>query len=436
MRYALVSLGTLLTLLAPPVRAQDRPKVLSIESDALLKVPESLTGSRAFVVAEHPPKVEVTIFSDLPQKGPQTLWSSWGDGCLASDGLYYTSIGDHLGRDATSYLYAYNPQTRELRRVVDVARDLALKPGQYGHGKIHSGIHEARDGWLYFSTYWGKHREVADAFGPDYRGSLLLRYLPKRDQLENLGAIVPEHGLPASHFDPERGLLYFHVVYDGGIAVYDIGQQALKFLGGQEHKAGDRAFLSDNRGRVYFSASDGTLRYYDPETNRIHTTDARLPGPDRAAVLRAASQPAPDGLVYGLTDHGGLFSFDPETRSIRDLGPNFLDGDYTATLELSPDGRFLYFAPGSHGSGAQSGTPIVQYEIASGRRKVLAFLNQPLRNRLEYHIGGTYNLAVSPSGDRLFFTFNGAPLAAAGSKKQPTFGLPSLVVLHIPESER
>ncbi|HEU5118047.1 MAG TPA: hypothetical protein VFT74_15595, partial [Isosphaeraceae bacterium] len=201
-KCAVVIIGALLTLRSQPVRGEDRPQVLSIESAALLRVPESLTGSRSFTVAKHPSKVEVVVFSDLPEKGPQTLWSSWGDGCLASDGLYYTSIGDHLGRDATSYLYAYNAKTQELRRVVDVARDLALKPGQYGHGKIHSGIHEARDGWLYFSTYWGKHREVADAFGSDYQGSLLLRYLPKGERLESLGAIAPKHGLPASFFDP------------------------------------------------------------------------------------------------------------------------------------------------------------------------------------------------------------------------------------------
>ena len=30
-----------------------------------------------------------------------------------------------------------------------------------------------------------------------------------------------------------------------------------------------------------------------------------------------------------------------------------------------------------HGSGAKSGVPVVQYEIATGKRKVLAFLHGP-----------------------------------------------------------
>src|SRR5262245_17063824 len=132
-----------------------------VQGRELLQVPKGLAGE--FSVARTAPKVDITLFSDLPAGDRQTLWSSWGDGCLASDGKYYTSVGDHRGTDGNSYVYVYDPEKRSLKRVVDVAKVIGHKAGQYGHGKIHSGIHEAADGWLYFATYWGKHREVEAA---------------------------------------------------------------------------------------------------------------------------------------------------------------------------------------------------------------------------------------------------------------------------------
>jgi hypothetical protein len=408
----------------------------TLDAGALLKPPSGLRGD--FTVAGTPPRVDVALFTDLPAGGRDTLWSSWGDGCLASNGKYYTSAGDHRGADANSYVYEYDPQSRQLTRVLDVARLIGQKPGDYGHGKIHSGIHEAADDWLYFTTYWGKHREIEAAFAKGYQGSLLLRYHAATGKAENLGAIVPRQGLPASHFDARRGLLYFHAVYNGDIAVYDIAARKVKFQGGSGDKEGQRAFLADTRGRVYFSGSGGHLSCYDPATNKITATKAKLPatpGGRRGDWLRAAARPARDGRLYGMTAAGRLFAFDPSREEVKDLGPNFADGDYTAVMVLSPDDRFLYYAPGAHGSSGRWGTPVVQYKVATGRRKVLAFLNEPVRKALRYNLGGTYNLQIDAAGERLFFTFNGAPLGE-GARKEATFGQPCVVVVTIPRGER
>src|SRR5262249_35143417 len=149
-----------------------------------------------------------------------------------SNGKYYTSVGDHLGTDGSCHVYEDDPMTRVLRRVVDVLRAIGHMLGLYGHGKIHSGIHEAADGTLYFTTYWGKQREIDAAFGKGYEGSLLLRFDPKTGKTENLGAIVPQQGLPASNFDATRQLLYFHAVYKKDIAVYDVKEKKVIFKGG------------------------------------------------------------------------------------------------------------------------------------------------------------------------------------------------------------
>jgi hypothetical protein len=430
-------------LLPDPARGQgdkDRheSKVVLIESPDLLKVPSGV-DMKGQDLAKTPPKVQLAFFAGLKDRGKGTLWSNWGDGCLASNGKYYTSIGDHLGKDATSYVYEYDPATLILRRIVDVMQAIGQALGLFGHGKIHAGIHEGADGWLYFATYWGKPKEVDAAFEKGYPGSLLLRYDPRSGRTESLGAPVPKQGLPASHFDRQRGLLYFHAVYKGNVAVYDLNARKLKFLGGGDESAAQRTFLSDRSGRVYFSAVDGTLSYYDPQTNQLGKTKVRLPASPgakkaetgKADSLRAASRPGKDGVVYGMTQAGRLFSFDPEKLVVKDLGPNFGKGEYTAVMVLSPDEKYLYYAPGAHGSGNKSGTPVLQYEIATGRRKVLAFLAGPLEQKYGYRIGGTYNLQIDATGERLFFTFNGAPVSDRG-----TFGQPCVAVVQVPRSER
>lgn len=409
-------------------------KAVTLETDAFLKVPAGLEA-KDFTVAKKAPRVDVCFFAGLKDRGKGTLWSSWGDGCLARNGKYYTSVGDHLGTDANSYLYEYDPVAKTLKRVVDVLKAIGHMLGLYGHGKVHSGIHQAADGKLYFTTYWGKHREIDKAFEKGYQGSLLLRYDPATGKTENLGAIVPKQGLPASHFDPARQLLYFHAVYKGDITVYDVKAGKVKFHGGGDTSAASRTFLADAKGRVYFSAKDGTLHFYDPERNALFGTKAELPaakGKKKGDTLRAAAQrPTKEGIVYGMTAAGRLFAFDPNQQTVKDLGPNFGGGDYTAVMALSPDEKYLYFAPGAHGSGAKSGVPVVQYDIKSGRRKVLAFLHAPLLERLKYQTGGTYNLQIDDAGERLFLTFNGNDAGARG-----TFGRPSVVVVHVPDEER
>ncbi len=401
---------------------QDRRVEGTLEGDDLLRAPGKLDAA----IAKTAPRVDVLVIPDLPDGGRGTLWSSWGDGCVASNGKYYTSVGDHRGMDGTSRVYEYDPASKSLQLLVDVAKV------QKGHGKIHAGIHE-HDGALWFATYWGKPREMD--FTGEYQGSILLRLEPASGKVENLGAIVPKRGLPASNFDPARGLLYFHAVTtDGGdlqdsLAVYDVkARRVICSAGG--NMTGKRAFLRDLAGRVYFSCRDGTLGVYGPDQGATAATKIRLP---EGASLRAGAAALKSGPLFGMTGAGRLFSLDPRTEEVKDLGPNLADGDYTAVMASSPDGKWVYFVPGAHGSSSRHGTPVVQVDTATGRRKVLAFLHAPVREKLKHHLGGTYSLQVDAAGERLFITFNGAPVSGG---KQEAFGQPSIVVVHIPASER
>ncbi|MBI3311396.1 MAG: hypothetical protein HYZ77_09145, partial [Serratia liquefaciens] len=85
---------------------------------------------------------------------------------------------------------------------------------------------------------------------------------------------------------------------------------------------------------------------YDPASNQIATSSAKLPSSENARkgdTLRAAAGPTRAGLLYGMTQVGRLFSFESETETVKDLGPNFGDGAYTAVMVLSPDSDFFRY---------------------------------------------------------------------------------------------
>jgi len=402
--------------------------------DELLKPPDGVKAT----VAKVAPTVDLLMFKDLPAD-KQALWSSWGDGIIASNGKYYAAIGDHRGKDATAHVYEIDG--KGMRLIVDVAKVIEQKPGAYGHGKIHAAIHEY-DGALWFSTYWGKPREID--WSGEYQGSILLRYDLKTGKVENLGCIAPKRGLPASIFDAERGLVYWHAVSSAEetgvdeLLVYDLKTRKVVFQGGGEILDGKRAFMRDLKGRVWLSTKEGGLAFYDPATNQLEKSDVKLPenaGARRGSELRASARSTKSGVIFGMTGGGRLFSFDPEKREVKDLGANFGEGDYTAVMVLSPDEKFVYFVPGAHGSSSKGGTPIVQFEVATGTRKVIAFLNEVVRKKLNYNLGGTYNLQIDPSGERLFITFNGAAFVD-GARKVEAFGAPCVVMVAIPKDER
>ncbi len=120
------------------------------------------------------------------------------------------------------------------------------------------------------------------------------------------------------------------------------------------------------------------------------------------------------------------------------LGANWLSGQYTTVIVLSPDERFLYYLPGAHGRAWQHGTPVVQFEIATNRRKVIAFLAEEIRDVYEYVPAGTYGIKMSADGGTLYVNFNGhaADRIRPVSMRPIGFGLCSCAAIHIPESER
>src|SRR5262249_40878728 len=160
----------------------------------------------------------------------------------------------------------------------------------------------------------------------------------------------------------------------------------------------NRNFALARDGSVYFNGKEAIGRY-DPVKKGIAPTRssfANSPG------MRSSTRESKDGCIYGTTQGSGqLFRYRPAQDKLDLLGPAWLTGDYVTVIELSPDERFLYYLPGAHGGAFRAGTPVVQYEIATGKRKVLAFLAEAFEKEYDYVPAGTYGMKVSADGGTL-----------------------------------
>ncbi|MGI9421328.1 MAG: hypothetical protein ACR2RA_26160, partial [Geminicoccaceae bacterium] len=308
---------------------------------------------------------------------PGNPWSHWGEGLLASDGRYYTAIGDHLGPDGNSFLYDYDPASGTLRAIGDVLHAYGVHDkGAWGYGKVHGRISEDPCGLLYFSTYWGTRRGGLTYAG-SYQGDLLMRYDPASQQLISLGAPMPKMGTPSTQMWSEGGLFYGEAnhpatrrdnIWPKGklFWVYDLAEQKVVFQSERliDHGSG-REIALDRDGRAYYSGAGRDLLRYDPKTN----AEARIATFPHDGKLRASTRPAPDGKIFMTTNkERRAYLFDPETASLKDLGG--LPGD-AASLALSPSGEEAYFTPGAHGQGREIGFPLMAIDREGAMRTIV-----------------------------------------------------------------
>lgn len=406
-------------------------------SPQLLQAPEGL--EQGFTVAREAPLIDFAIYPG--QFAGAKLWSSWGDALYVSDGKFYTSIGDHDSPHGTAYVYRIDPQTRRLTRIVDYNAVVGIPGDKYTPGKIHGGLVDGGDGWIYMFGYRGNVRLTTAEKG--YRGDWLLRYEMATGKTENLGIPLADCGVPCMKGHPKSHSLYGLAAW--GMTMpeprinpffhYDLQARKVVYCGGPDCGS-PRAIIVAEDGRVYYSRPEGasgkySLARYDSKSRRVETLGARLPG---EGFLRAASRPDADGVAYCFTTDGTIFAFDTRTEKITEMMKAFVGGPlYTATCRLDSAGKYLYYVPGAHGGTHQAGTPVIQLDVKRRRLKVIAFLNAHFRREKQYNLGGTYGIALDADGSRLLISFNGAPLEGA---KHKDFGFCSAVILHLPEAER
>jgi sugar lactone lactonase YvrE len=435
----------------PPPLTGAKDGTVTLKSDRFLDVPESvLTGGKKdgaapFTVAKVAPTVDLAFHRDLgPNAVGRRLWSSWGDICLASDGRVYCAVGDHgddAGGDARCFLYRWDPARKVLEQVVDMNAVVPPRKGQPAWSKVHAKIDEAADGAILFSCTLndgGRAGQPAYHWTGHLPGGQLYRFDPKTGKTSVLADLPGGRCTATSHLDRERQVWWCNLEGGAGNALWALDLRTGKplFRADDGSVGFNRNFALARDGSVAFNGKDGALWKYDPTRKAVAATASAFKG---SPGMRSSTRESKDGWIYGTTQGTGhLFRYDPSADRLEMLGPAWLSGDYVTVVELSPDERYVYYLPGAHGGAVKTGTPVVQYEIATGRRKVLAFLAAACEEGYDYVPAGTYGMKVSADGGTLYVNFNGH----AGDRVRPArmkpngFGLCAFAAVHVPKSER
>ena len=394
------------TLTFPP-KLPDGKEILTVTSDEFLKAPATI--GKDVIIAKTAPTVDFLYYPC--QTYPAKIWSNWGDG-LAVNGKYYSSLGDHDAPKGNAYVYEFDPAKKVLRLLMNVA-DL-LGQLLYLPGKIHGRLDMGKDGWLYFSTHRGSTSVTTDAYG--YKGDWIIRCDPKTGKSAVVAhGPVPKHCIPCSVLDPERMIFY------GGTAA-----------GSKGDGAGVQFFAYDvpNR-KLLYSGPDGPPRYmiFAKSTGKVYyvpgkedmvgqlvSYDAAIGGAPvkiKASLgLRAATQETPQGIVYPVSKgaKGGqtmIYAFNTKTEEAQVVGPAAVgSAEYITSIDADPTGRYLYYIPGAHGGGERDGSAVVQFDIKTKQRKVIAFLHPYFKDKIGATPVGTFSSAIDPQGDKLYITWN------------------------------
>lgn len=436
----------------PPELPGAKNGTLTITSDLFLQVPEVVQESRKdpeaapFSVAQVPPTVDFAFHRDLGDDAVnRRLWSSWGDIGLAADGSVYCGIGDHgndVGGDARCFIYRWDPSSKTLQQVVDMAKVVPARPGQPAWSKVHAKIDQGPDGRIYFSCTLNNGGAAGDpkyGWTEQLPGGQVYAYDPATGKVDVVTSLPAKRCTATSAMDLQRGIWWCNLEAGKGDALWALNLKTGKpvFESKDGAVAFNRAFALANDGAVYFNGADSRIWKYDPKTNAISATKSVFP--DDTPGMRAASPQAKDGAIYGVTHKTNqLFRYDPAKDELTMLGPCWLKGLYTTVMEVSPDGKYLYYLPGAHGQAHPQGAPVVQYEIATGKQKVICFLGPAFQKFCRYVPGGTYGVKLSQDGSTLYVNLNGHPIdELRPAKMRPIgFGLTSFAAIHIPSQER
>ena len=350
-------------------------------------------------------RVQAAIYPHPNYEGAP--WSQWGQGIALADGRFFSAIGDHLGPDGNSYIYEFDPTTNRLTLVGDVLSHVDHVEGTWGYGKVHSQMVPGPCGEFYFSTHWGSSRGLE--FEGNYTGDLLFRLDPTARTLEALGVPVPFHGQASLASDPQRGLLFGEALDpltresdpQGPLFVYDVFAEEVVYTSRPRPHVGFRAMLTDVEGTPHYSTGNGNLNSYDHENREIDESSLELPGD----WLRAVTEPSSEGVVFGVTrEPDTFFSVGPDDE-LRVLGDAW---GYTTSIALSPDDSVFYYMPGAHGNSSDWDSPLIAVNTETGSQEVVVELDRLVERELGLRIGGTYNVAVTEDGSRVFMGVNTA----------------------------
>jgi hypothetical protein len=432
------------------------------KSGKMLEIPESIKNLKGFTVAKTPPTVEFVIIpleprflSEVPEGYFHGVWSNWSQGnYYAPTKKFYSSIGSHRFYKPHLHLIEYDAQAKTIKTLPEINNILGRSDSKFGDGKIHGWLDFYNGSDLFFCTYWAQYPEPSEEeFKSGYEGGAIMRYNVVTRNFENYGIPLKRSSWPYHRMDTRRGLM-FAVGMFGEFLCYDVNNREVRYAGylPEGMKWSVRTMLVDEETGFVYSTnnleSDSIVHFikYDPAKNRFFKMNSCVPKNsitgERGLMRAHTKTKSKEGWFMGtiVADKAGtggqLFKFYPDEDRIEDLGLCW-PGQYryTTSLAMSPDEKYVYYIPAAHGKTYLEGTPVVQYNVKTAERKVLAFLFPYFYEKYGYITGGTYSVKLDEKGEKLFVTFNGA-FAEFNSESSDIFGDPSVMVINIPESER
>ena len=412
-----------------PPTLPDGKTFASDTSPLFLQPPATLV--EGVTIAKTAPQVDFAYFPGQDYEGKP--WSNWGDS-TAAGGKYYTAIGDHLAPQGNALVFEYNPANHEFRTLAETAKILELPEGHYKPGKIHTRLDMGRDGWIYFSTHRGSPRVTNDQY--HYKGDWIFRANPTTGKSEIVvHAPVEKHCIPNGTLDTDRLIFYGGTAPGAGDAkdirffAYDCANHKLLYSG--PNGPARYMMLSKSTGKVYYvpGAGDSPIMRFDPTSPEA---PVEIPG---SIGVRAATRETPQGIIYTVSLGQGdataeIYAFDVKTEKATKLGTAAVGvNDYVAAVDADPSGRYLYYVPGAHGGSEKDNSAVVQFDTQTRQKKVIAFLHPFYEQKYKCIPKGTYAVAVDPSGDKLYVTWN----VSRGSR---AWDCCAVTTIHIPSTER
>lgn len=327
-----------------------------------------------------------------------------------------------------SYLFIFDPSTNKVKHLGKIK-------GQEG---IHHSLVEDKDGFIYIGTGKNVFEEITISKGgigkehidktlwndikkhyENYPGGHLYRYNPKESndkvklvdmecEVLDLGIPVPNNSIYALTISTGGDEIYGLTYPDGHFFIYDISNEKFKDLGeidkrivfhGPERywRSLPRALVCGDSGNVYTSSTDGVLVYYCPRSGKIVSTGLEIPGDyypakdytDYAVVEYFAKND--NGLIYGGTSDGYLFSFNPEKMEIINFGKPRASLRLRA-LTIGKNGKVYLIA------GERSSTKYCQLYCYDPKRGGFENLGVLIVDRSPYYHWGGYQFDCMTTG--------------------------------------
>lgn len=273
------------------------------------KIPESadnISHERFAIDIAHPAVKSLT----LPSGGAAIKAISKGD----SESLYGVTTGSE--NDVSPMVFCFDLMAQELTdyRAIE-AIDLH---GQQFSNQITQSVP--------FTGTYGKDKTGRLIEIKEEKGKLLLR---------DNGPIQKNRGVYTLKLSKDKkeiyGILYpnnaffVYTINTGKTVIYEETQLSKESLAlGERHHNAEALLCKelgmDKSGRVYGNSENGKIFRYDPNTRHLEITSESLPGNSYRRVACSWTLAENGNLYGGTTINGLLFELNPETLSVRNLG--------------------------------------------------------------------------------------------------------------------